>query len=482
MFRLLVVKIYISIFAIIGYLPVLVCSSFIKKSKRAYFWRASSIPMIKLSFFLSGIKLKTKNFQKQDSKQNFIYVSNHPSCFDGFVLQIILGPKAVPVTAPLKQFPFLVRVWLRNMGAIDIIRDDIDKSKYKGANSKNKALHKALSILKKRESIIIFPEGHEELIDALYKFHTGPARLSFASGVPIQTIVLKDAHRVFSNNLNNTGKVVTVEFEKIIKPEKIFDGEVLFTENEEEREIVQSTTKEIEAVIFKKLPLRLVDEQRYYSTDTGVFVDIDLTLYRSLSQVDFLLNLTKKGLISKKHVSYVVLLFILEKIKIVSHDKLMNESIKLIAGWKVESVNHLVQKFFHELALPKLEYGLFAILEDHLSKGHRLVFVTEIIHPLAQTFVNFFKAEKAIDTHIRERGLTYTGEVSLLCRGEEKKNGVEEFVKENNLDLLKSYAYADSYSDIPFLSLVGHPTAVHPDHRLKKYAKENNFAILKTHI
>lgn len=479
MFRLSVVKFYLGLFTLITYIPVWIISRFYKRHDAEYFFRVCSIKIIRTVFYLSRVQVVTSNNIFLDDST--VFVSNHPSEMDGFLLQALLGPNVIPLVAPLKQFPVIISLWLKGMGAIDVIRDEIDHKLYPKSNSKYEALHKALKALKRGNSLLIFPEGHAELIEALYRFHTGAVRISYASQCAIQTIILKDAHKVFSDTFKFGNRVVTVEFGKCIVPEEGFNEHVLFTTDEKVREKINKVTLELEDEVLKHLPVKLINEQRQESNDTGVFVDIDLTIYRSLSQIDFLVYLTRKGLIPKKDFSYIIYLFILEKFHLISHNKLMREAMHLLAGWQVEAIHRLMGRFFRELALPKLEYGLFAILEDHLAKHHHVVFVTEVMHPVAEEFVSFFKADKAIDTSLTRRGRTYTGDITLLCRGKEKAHSVRDFILEHKIGATKSYAYADSYTDISFLSLVGHPFAINPDWKLKRYAKKHHFSILKNH-
>jgi phosphoserine phosphatase len=51
------------------------------------------------------------------------------------------------------------------------------------------------------------------------------------------------------------------------------------------------------------------------------------------------------------------------------------------------------------------------------------------------------------------------------------------FARRRNLDLSRSYAYADSISDLPMLEAVGNPVVVNPDSRLQKAAKERGWQI-----
>ena len=45
-------------------------------------------------------------------------------------------------------------------------------------------------------------------------------------------------------------------------------------------------------------------------------------------------------------------------------------------------------------------------------------------------------------------------------------------------DLAHCFAYSDSYSDVPMLSVVGHPAAVNPDVRLKHLARSYGWPVL----
>ncbi len=59
-----------------------------------------------------------------------------------------------------------------------------------------------------------------------------------------------------------------------------------------------------------------------------------------------------------------------------------------------------------------------------------------------------------------------------------KAKWMREYAERNDISLSESYAYSDSISDLPMLSIVGHPVAVNPDFRLKQTAIQHDWAIL----
>ncbi len=52
------------------------------------------------------------------------------------------------------------------------------------------------------------------------------------------------------------------------------------------------------------------------------------------------------------------------------------------------------------------------------------------------------------------------------------------YAEKEKLNLSDCYGYSDSMSDLPMLSVVGHPTAVNPDIRLRNTALQHDWPIL----
>jgi len=68
--------------------------------------------------------------------------------------------------------------------------------------------------------------------------------------------------------------------------------------------------------------------------------------------------------------------------------------------------------------------------------------------------------------------LTKVDGLSEVLRGRESvEDRSAGFLKDGDQDLGECFAYSDSYSDVPLLSVVGHPCVVNPDLRLSKLAR-----------
>src|SRR5262249_60222569 len=63
--------------------------------------------------------------------------------------------------------------------------------------------------------------------------------------------------------------------------------------------------------------------------------------------------------------------------------------------------------------------------------------------------------------------------------GATKAQIMRDYAAQHGLDLGASWAYTDSYSDYPMLAVVGHPTAVNPDLRLRTVARSYDWPVLR---
>jgi HAD superfamily hydrolase (TIGR01490 family) len=65
-----------------------------------------------------------------------------------------------------------------------------------------------------------------------------------------------------------------------------------------------------------------------------------------------------------------------------------------------------------------------------------------------------------------------------VVAGPEKARLIRDHARAHGHDLDDCFAYSDSYSDVPMLSVVGHPAAVNPDARLERLAHAYGWPIV----
>jgi phosphoserine phosphatase len=88
-------------------------------------------------------------------------------------------------------------------------------------------------------------------------------------------------------------------------------------------------------------------------------------------------------------------------------------------------------------------------------------------------------ADDVVGNRLEMKDRIATGKmIRPVIAGPTKAQVIKDHAKLHGFDLDDCYAFSDSYSDVPMLSVVGHPAAVNPDSRLKLLAEAYSWPIM----
>jgi HAD superfamily hydrolase (TIGR01490 family) len=149
-----------------------------------------------------------------------------------------------------------------------------------------------------------------------------------------------------------------------------------------------------------------------------------------------------------------------------------------LAGLAVADMEHLGQRCFQEVILPRLRPPAVARLKAHRSGGRKIILLTGSLAILMLPLHKHLGADWLIATELAHVNGRFTGEITgLHPRGENKRLLLEELARHQGLDLASSSAYGNHEEDVPMLSSVGHPVAVSPTRALKRLAQERGWPV-----
>ena len=118
-------------------------------------------------------------------------------------------------------------------------------------------------------------------------------------------------------------------------------------------------------------------------------------------------------------------------------------------------------------------------IEEHRAAGHTTILITGAVsvltRPLRDLFDVILAAELGVDADGKATGYLATSPLV----GESRAAWLQHYASLHGVDLKLSFAYADSHSDLPMLSTVGHPVAVSPDISLMRAAQRKNWSIVE---
>lgn len=214
----------------------------------------------------------------------------------------------------------------------------------------------------------------------------------------------------------------------------------------------------------------------------AAFFDLDKTVIAKASMLAFGRTFYKEGLLSRRTImrtAYAQLVYKYLGANEKQLTKLREVGLSLTKGWERSLVSAIVAETMTEIVEPLIFKEALDLIADHKGKGD-LVFIvsaspSEIVEPLGERLA--VDGVIATISKVDQDG-RYTGEMEFYAYGPYKAQAMAELADRYGFDLADSYAYSDSYTDLPMLEAVGNPVVVNPDRVLAKIAKERNWRSL----
>ncbi|MBA3534550.1 MAG: HAD-IB family hydrolase [Ardenticatenales bacterium] len=157
------------------------------------------------------------------------------------------------------------------------------------------------------------------------------------------------------------------------------------------------------------------------------------------------------------------------------------EIITMLRGMDDARATPILETIYHKEISKQLDPMLLERWESLGKQGFSRFIISGSPDPLLKIIGKHLEATAAFGTLPEKRAGRYTGQiVGSLCSDQEKARRLTEYLAQQSWDIdwAASYSFADSFSDLPILQLVGNPTAVRPDSELYAYAQAATWPIL----
>ncbi len=152
---------------------------------------------------------------------------------------------------------------------------------------------------------------------------------------------------------------------------------------------------------------------------------------------------------------------------------------KWYRGQSEDRLRFLAEELFEKLVKPSIYPGTLELLAKSRSKGLRQVIVTGALDITIEPLLRYLGITEYVSNRLEFVDQIATGRlVPPVMASATKASWIRTFAEREGLSLSECFAYADSMSDLPMLSIVGHPTATNPDLRLRSTALRHDWPIL----
>lgn len=153
-------------------------------------------------------------------------------------------------------------------------------------------------------------------------------------------------------------------------------------------------------------------------------------------------------------------------------------ALALVAGRSIEQIRKDSEDIFDERLAHKLWHEVLELAREHRAQGREVYLVTATPMEVAGMIARRLGLSGALGTKTEIIDGIYTGKlIGRPLHGAEKAIAVRELATAEGISLARSHAYSDSINDLPLLTMVGHPNAVNPDRKLRKFAQAHGWVV-----
>jgi HAD superfamily hydrolase (TIGR01490 family) len=217
-------------------------------------------------------------------------------------------------------------------------------------------------------------------------------------------------------------------------------------------------------------------------TGSAAFFDLDRTLMSGTSAYYFAKAAYREGLLPRSRMvadSIGAVVFKLVGASDEQSEALRDRILATVAGTRAEEFARLVPGVVEEL-LPRIRPESQALLDMHAEAGRDVYIISASPVEVVRELASALDLQGGLGTEAEIVDGVYTGRLAApFSYGEGKAEVVRKLVADRGYDLSHCYAYADSISDLPMMSLVGHPVAVNPDRSLMAVAHRRGWPIVE---
>ena len=215
----------------------------------------------------------------------------------------------------------------------------------------------------------------------------------------------------------------------------------------------------------------------------AAFFDVDNTLVRGSTSILFGKVAFTGGTIKRRDIwrfMFEQMMFIRRGENNEKMADFKDRALSLTKGHSVEELLSLMDVVYKNEIQPRLWPETVAAAKEHLAAGREVWLLTAAPVELAEAIARDIGATGALGTIVGHKDGMLTGElIGEPLHGKAKRKAAEKLAKDRGISLKRSWAYSDSYNDLPLLSSVGHAVAVNPDKILARHAEAAGWEILK---
>ncbi len=215
----------------------------------------------------------------------------------------------------------------------------------------------------------------------------------------------------------------------------------------------------------------------------AAFFDLDKTIIAGSSTLAFGRPLYRAGFLHRRTLLRLGIASVSYMLFGADHDSLeraRDEMLDLVSGWDRAEIDSIVAETLDEVIEPLVFAEALFLIDEHKRAGREVYVVSASPEEFVAPIARMVGIDRVIATKIRTDAMgRYVPELERYVMGPGKAEAMQDVAAQDGIDLAGSFAYTDSFTDLPMLEAVGNPVVVNPEKELREAAEEHEWPILE---
>jgi HAD superfamily hydrolase (TIGR01490 family) len=162
-------------------------------------------------------------------------------------------------------------------------------------------------------------------------------------------------------------------------------------------------------------------------------------------------------------------------------ERLLTRAAGYLRGESLTELDDLGQRLFVERVAARVFPDMHEIVQAHQHRGHTVVLSSSALTIHAEPVARFLEIDHVLCNHFElDDDGRLTGHIAKpVIWGPRKATAVQQFCDTKDVELQRSYFYADGDEDAALMVLVGNPRPVNPRPGLAALAAEQDWPVLR---
>ena len=213
----------------------------------------------------------------------------------------------------------------------------------------------------------------------------------------------------------------------------------------------------------------------------GAYFDLDGTLVSGFTAMTHAGHRLRNGQARIGEVLGVLEASVRYRLGRMEFERLIVRAAGYLRGESLSELDTLGEWLFRRHIEARVFAGMRQVVRAHQERGHTVVVSSSALTIHAEPVARQLDVANVICNHfeVDEHGLLTGGIVAPIVWGDRKAAAVESFSAAHDIDLQRSYFYADGDEDSFLMRVVGHPRPVNPRPGLAAEAARSGWPVLR---